>query len=181
MPADRPTLAVCFVCSGNICRSPMAEQVLAARAEEAGLGARVRAESAGLHAYHEGEPADPRTVRVLAAHGYPAAEHAARRFEPRWFDRFDHVVALDGGHLRALRRLARTPGERERVTLLRDWDAAAPPGADVPDPYYDGIEDFDEVLALVEPAVDGLVDRLRADLGGTAKPVEPDEPDEEVA
>jgi protein-tyrosine phosphatase len=85
---------VCFVCTGNICRSPMAESVFRARVAEAGLDGLVEVDSAGTGGWHEGDGADPRTVSVLEAGGYEGA-HAARQFRADWFARLDLVIALD--------------------------------------------------------------------------------------
>ena len=157
---------VCFVCTGNICRSPMAESVFHARVEDAGLGHLVEADSAGTDSWHEGEDADPRAVAVLREHGY-AADHTARRFVRSWFADLDLVIALDTGHLRALRRLAPTPQDAAKVRLLRSFDPAADPDdLDVPDPYYGGREGFEECLEMVEAASDGLLAAVRQDLGG---------------
>ena len=90
---------VCFVCTGNICRSPMAESVFRARVAEAGLDGLVEVDSAGTGGWHEGDGADPRTVSVLEANGYDS-DHAARQFQAAWFARLDLVIALDEGHLR---------------------------------------------------------------------------------
>lgn len=101
----REPYRVCFVCTGNICRSPMAEWVLRARIAEAGLSDVVEVDSAGTGDWHVGDGADPRTVRVLARHGYPS-RHVARQFEQSDLLRRDLVIALDHGHLRTLRRWA---------------------------------------------------------------------------
>ncbi|HEU5429452.1 MAG TPA: low molecular weight protein-tyrosine-phosphatase [Actinocrinis sp.] len=101
---------VCFVCTGNICRSPMAEWVLRAHIAEAGLSDVVEVDSAGTGDWHVGDGADPRTVRVLARHGYPS-RHVARQFQPAELLRRDLVIALDHGHLRTLRRWASSLSE----------------------------------------------------------------------
>ncbi|QNP71648.1 low molecular weight phosphotyrosine protein phosphatase [Streptomyces roseirectus] len=157
---------VCFVCTGNICRSPMAESVFHARVEDAGLGHLVEADSAGTDGWHEGEGADPRTVAVLQEHGY-ATGHTARRFDRSWFTGLDLVIALDSGHLKALRRLAPTPEDARKVRLLRSYDPAAHDGdLDVPDPYYGGRAGFEECLEMVEAASDGLLAAVRQELEG---------------
>ncbi|WP_055588583.1 low molecular weight protein-tyrosine-phosphatase [Peterkaempfera griseoplana] len=158
-------LRVCFVCTGNICRSPMAEQVFRARLAEAGLAGLVEVDSAGTGGWHEGDGADGRTVAVLEAAGYTAV-HTARQFRPAWFASRDLVVALDAGHLRALRRLAPTAEDAAKVRLLRSFDAALPVGADldVPDPYYGGREGFEECLEMCEAACEGLLDTVRQQL-----------------
>ncbi|MGW1053428.1 low molecular weight protein-tyrosine-phosphatase [Streptomyces sp. CG4] len=161
------TYRVCFVCTGNICRSPMAESVFRARVTEAGLEDRVEVGSAGTGGWHEGEPADPRTVSVLEEHGYDSA-HIARQFEPSWFSRLDLVIALDTGHLKALRRLAPTEEDARKVRLLRSFDPAASDDLDVPDPYYGRRDGFEECLEMVESASAGLLAGLREQLGGQA-------------
>lgn len=158
---------VCFVCTGNICRSPMAESVFRARMEEAGLTGLVEVDSAGTGGWHEGDGADPRAVSVLAAAGY-GGSHEARQFRAAWFARLDLVVALDAGHLKALRRLAPTPQDAEKVRLLRSYDPAAGAELDVPDPYYGGIDGFEECLAMVETASAGLLAAVQAEVEGGA-------------
>ncbi|MDT0395466.1 MULTISPECIES: low molecular weight protein-tyrosine-phosphatase [Streptomyces] len=161
------TYRVCFVCTGNICRSPMAESVFRARVAEAGLDGLVEVDSAGTDGWHEGDGADPRTVTVLRENGYEAG-HAARRFDPAWFTRLDLVIALDSGHRRALRRLAPTGRDADKVRLLRSYDPAAGDDLDVPDPYYGGAEGFDECLEMVEAASTGLLAAVREQVEGQA-------------
>ncbi|MFG2882921.1 low molecular weight protein-tyrosine-phosphatase [Streptomyces sp. NPDC048297] len=159
------TFRVCFVCTGNICRSPMAESVFRTRVAEAGLEGLIGADSAGTGGWHEGEAADPRTVSVLDEHGYPA-EHTARQFQASWFGRLDLVIALDTGHLKALRRLAPTEEDARKVRLLRSYDPSAAGDLDVPDPYYGGRDGFEECLELVEAASTGLLAAVREQLEG---------------
>ncbi|WP_055694061.1 low molecular weight protein-tyrosine-phosphatase [Streptomyces prasinopilosus] len=158
---------VCFVCTGNICRSPMAESVFRARVEEAGLDGVVEVESAGTDGWHEGEGADPRTVAVLEENGY-AADHTARRFHPSWFTLFDLVIALDAGHLRTLRRLAPTARDADKVRLLRSYDPGADADPDVPDPYYGEADGFSACLEMVEAASAGLLSSVREQTEGRA-------------
>ncbi|KOG33631.1 low molecular weight protein-tyrosine-phosphatase [Streptomyces resistomycificus] len=161
------TYRVCFVCTGNICRSPMAESVFRARVAEAGLEGLVEVDSAGTGGWHEGDGADPRTVTVLENGGYDGA-HTARRFRPSWFSRLDLVIALDAGHLAALRRLAPTAQDAEKVRLLRSYDPAASGDLDVPDPYYGGMDGFEECLEMVEAASEGLLAVVRENVEGRA-------------
>ncbi|MGW8780095.1 low molecular weight protein-tyrosine-phosphatase [Streptomyces sp. NPDC055796] len=152
---------VCFVCTGNICRSPMAESVFRARVTEAGLDALVEVDSAGTGGWHEGDSADPRTVTVLEAAGYEQ-NHRARQFRASWFAGLDLVIALDAGHLRDLRALAPTPEDAAKVRLLRTYDpSATAEDADVPDPYYGSLDGFEQCLELVEAASAGLLDAVR--------------------
>ncbi|MGC9498096.1 low molecular weight protein-tyrosine-phosphatase [Streptomyces sp. WG7] len=162
------TYRVCFVCTGNICRSPMAEAVFHARVADAGLDGLVEADSAGTDGWHEGEGADPRTMAVLEGSGY-GLDHTARRFRPSWFSRLDLVIALDAGHLRALRHLAPTEQDAAKVRLLRSYDPAADrQDLDVPDPYYGGVDGFEECLEMVEAASTGLLAAVREQVEGRA-------------
>ncbi|MFJ3724615.1 low molecular weight protein-tyrosine-phosphatase [Streptomyces sp. NPDC090045] len=155
-----PLYRVCFVCTGNICRSPMAESVFRAHVARAGLDDLVEVDSAGTGGWHEGDGADPRTVAVLEAAGYEQ-DHRARQFRSSWFDRLDLVIALDAGHLRDLRALAPTPQDAAKIRLLRSYDPAAAAETDVPDPYYGSLDGFEECLELVEAASPGLLDAVR--------------------
>ena len=158
-------MRICFVCTGNICRSPIAEQVMRERIAGAGLEELVAVDSAGTGSWHEGDPADERAVRVLRKAGY-GSEHVARQFHPDWFRGLDLVIALDQGHERVLRRLARTPEEAAKIRLLRSYDAACAPGElDVPDPYYGDESGFDEVLRLCEAGCDGLLAEVWSRVG----------------
>ncbi|MGW2586265.1 low molecular weight protein-tyrosine-phosphatase [Streptomyces virginiae] len=152
---------VCFVCTGNICRSPMAESVFRAHVAADGLAALVEVDSAGTGGWHEGDGADPRTVSVMEAAGYEQ-DHRARQFRSSWFARLDLVIALDAGHLRDLRALAPTAQDAAKVRLLRSYDPAASAAeTDVPDPYYGPLDGFEECLELVEAASPGLLDAVR--------------------
>jgi protein-tyrosine phosphatase len=145
---------VVFVCSGNICRSPIAEKVFAAELERAGLAEGVRVTSAGTGGWHVGDPADERAAAVLRAAGYPS-DHQARQVDADTLGA-DLIVALDDTHRRALSRAG-----AGRVRLLRSFDPAAPERAEVPDPYYGEDAGFDEVLAMIRAAVPGMLDWVR--------------------
>ncbi|MFJ9341348.1 low molecular weight protein-tyrosine-phosphatase [Streptomyces sp. NPDC101733] len=160
---------VCFVCTGNICRSPMAESVFRSQVSDAGLDDVVEVDSAGTGGWHEGDGADPRTVSVLEAAGYEQ-DHRARQFRASWFDRLDLVIALDAGHLRDLRALAPTPEAAAKVRLLRAYDPAADASLDVPDPYYGSHEGFEECLELVRAAGPGLLEAVRTALREQKEP-----------
>ncbi|MGH3243478.1 MAG: low molecular weight protein-tyrosine-phosphatase [Spirillospora sp.] len=153
---------VTFVCTGNICRSPMAEWVLRHHVEDEGLD--VEVDSSGTGGWHVGDGADERTIAALRRSGYRSA-HIARQFEPGWFTRYDLIIALDDGHRRALWSMAPDEDTRGRVRLLREFDPdATPSDLDVPDPYYGGRADFDLVLEQVEASVPGLLEEIRAGL-----------------
>ena len=150
--------SVLFVCTGNICRSPTAEGVARAMARKLGLDERFHFESAGTHGYHVGDPPDPRTMRAADHRGYDLSAQRARRVTDFDFVRFDLVLAMGSDHLAWLRRAC--PREHQgKLRLLLAFvhgDAAG----EVPDPYYGGMEGFEEVLDLVELAVTGLLAEL---------------------
>lgn len=146
---------VCFVCTGNICRSPMAEVVFKHLASEAGLESSIAVISAGTGDWHVGEPADARTVAALADHGYDGSRHRARQFDPDWFDKLDLVVVFDHGQERILKAWAGNDHDRSKVQLLMSFDSD-PTTDDVPDPYYSDAALFDQVLTMIEKASSAL-------------------------
>lgn len=157
---SRP-LRISFVCSGNICRSPMGEVVFRAMAEQAGLGERFVVTSRGTHGSHAGEPADPRTLVALTAAGYDGTAHRAAQVTTADVADHDLLIAMDRGHEQRLRALGADP---ERLSLLTAFDPEHPADPDVFDPYYSEQNAFDAVLAQVERSSAVLLDRL-ADRG----------------
>ncbi len=151
-------LRILFVCSGNICRSPLAEAMFNKKAGDAGLADRFAVDSAGTHGFHEGEPADPRARKVGKRHGLDVTS-IARPVTAQDFDAFDIIVAMDRGHRRELR--TRAGHDREgKIRLMRDFDPDSV-GQDVPDPYYEGEPAFERVVRILEPACEGLLESLR--------------------
>lgn len=149
-----------MVCTGNICRSPMAEIVLRDLVRHAGLSHRVSVTSAGTGDWHVGEQADPRTIEALAARGFDGSQHRAKQFETASFDELDLVVALDRTHERAIRSWARNDTDRSKIKLLTSFDSTPGAPLDVPDPYYADAATFDSVLATIERACHGLFAQL---------------------
>lgn len=149
---------VTFVCTGNICRSPVAAVVFREHLRRAGLDDVVEVSSAGTGGWHVGDAADPRAAKSLADNGYPT-EHVAAQVDRTHLDA-DLLVALDSGHARALRRMVQDP---DRIRLLRSFDPDAD-DVDVPDPYYGGPEGFAEVLKMTEAAMPGLLAWVREEL-----------------
>lgn len=150
--------AVTFVCTGNICRSPMADVVFRAMVVDRGLGDRVTVSSSGTGGSHVGDGADPRTLAVLADHGFDGARHRASRFDARHFSTHDLIVAMDRTHMRDLQRMADSDSDRSRIVLLRDFDASS--GDEVPDPYYGVKKDFEDVFRMVERSCRSLLDAV---------------------
>jgi protein-tyrosine phosphatase len=158
------SMRICFVCLGNICRSPTAHGVMERLIADAGLGAQVLVDSAGTAAYHIGELPDERTVRAARRRGIELT-HRAREFVAADLDRFDLVLAMDGMNLDRLHELAAGRASAPRIALLRSFDPTAEPDAEVPDPWVGGPAGFEEVLDQCERACAGLLAHVREQLG----------------
>jgi len=156
---------VCFVCLGNICRSPTAEGVFVHLVSEGGHEDAFEIDSAGTAAYHAGERPDRRSAATAQARGMPLRGRS-RQFRVEDFDRFDHVLAMDCSNRDDLRRLAPDDDARAKIRLLRDFDPESPPESEVPDPYYGGADGFDRVFDICQAASRGLLDQLLRDSGG---------------
>ena len=166
-------IAVLFVCTGNICRSPTAEGVARLRLAEAGLAARVTVDSAGLEGWHAGEPPDPRAIACAGARGYDLTAQRARQFGRADFRRFALILGMDRSHVSALRARqggsatgGATGGATSQVRLFLDF---LPPGDsqfghDVPDPYYGDRRDYESSLDLIERGTPALIEALKRSL-----------------
>jgi protein-tyrosine phosphatase len=150
---------VVFVCTGNICRSPTAHAVLRQRIAQHGLADRLSVGSAGLEAWHAGDPPDARSLRHARQRGYDMSDLRARHFSPADFDRADWVLVMDDGHLARTVRLCPSP-HAHKLHLLTDFCRRHDDATEVPDPYYGQAADFEYVLDLVEDACDGLLAHL---------------------
>jgi protein-tyrosine phosphatase len=153
----------------------MAEVLLRAELERAGLAGQVEVDSAGTGDWHVGGPMDPGARGELSRRGYDDAGHRARQFEPSWFERYDLVVAMDQANLARLRRMAPDRQAAERTVLFRSFDPALAGrrnarDLEVPDPYHGGPEDYALVFDLVQPAARGLAQQLKALLTGQPEP-----------
>lgn len=152
--------AILFCCTGNICRSPTAEGVLAKKISDAGLVGRIFVDSAGTHGYHIGEPPDPRAQSAARARGYDLSTLRARRVGREDFDRFDLVLAMDHDNCAYLARLC-PPSSSHKLQLVMEY-ARKHTAREVPDPYGGGPDGFNKVLEMLEDATEGLLDAVRS-------------------
>jgi protein-tyrosine phosphatase len=153
---------ICFVCLGNICRSPTAEAVMRHLVRQAGLEAAIHIESAGTGDWHVGETRDRRSLATGAARGIPLSGRA-QQFTAADFARFDYVVAMDSSNRDNLLKMAPDVAGRAKVSMLRAYDQGAAVGeaADVPDPYFGGVHGFEHVFDICQAACEGFLARLR--------------------
>jgi protein-tyrosine phosphatase len=157
---------LCFVCTGNICRSPMAEAVFRDRVKKAGLEGFIGVMSAGTGDWHVGEQSDERTLTALSDRGYDGAGHRARQFNPDWFGELDLVVVFDHSQERILKAWASSEADRAKVQLLLSFDKDQSSQLDVPDPYYSDAAFFDQVLLMIEHASSALFDQIKPGIQG---------------
>lgn len=160
---------VCFVCLGNICRSPMAEVVTRAKLAQAGLAGRVVVDSAGTGDWHVGAHMHQGARSQLERRGYDGSAHRARQFSPSWLAGRDLVLAMDSSNLAALLRSARTDPDH-RIRLFGEVGGLGGKDKDVPDPYGASPDEFARVLGIVESGSERLVARLAELLGTPAQP-----------
>jgi len=150
---------VLFVCMGNICRSPTAKAVFDSMVKAAGLTELVQADSAGTHAFHVEEAADPRAVSAAQKRGYDLSGHQARKVEICDFSDYDYILAMDWDNLALLQRTA-PRGLQHKLQLLMRF-ATEYEAATVNDPYHGGPAGFDQALDYIEDACNGLMEVVR--------------------
>lgn len=151
---------ICFVCLGNICRSPTAEATMRGLVERAQLTEQIEIDSAGTGDWHVGHPPDRRAQAAASRRGLDVRGRA-RTIGVEDFDRFDYLIAMDRSNLEDLRRLAPHELGRRKVALLRNFDPGSPEDAEVPDPYYGDGDGFETVLDICESACVALLEHVR--------------------
>ncbi|WP_211439178.1 low molecular weight protein-tyrosine-phosphatase [Corynebacterium glutamicum] len=156
-PKTSLPVEIVFVCTGNICRSPMAEVIAKAKAEEAGLEDNIIFSSCGMGNWHVGQPADKRALAELKSAGYNGDTHRAAQLGPEHM-RADLFVALDSGHAG---ELAATGVPNDKIRLMRSFDPESNPTDDVADPYYGTSQDFVLTRENIEDAMPGLLEWVR--------------------
>jgi protein-tyrosine phosphatase len=152
---------IAMVCTGNICRSPMAEAVATEMLIQAAMSEFVTVESFGTTGYHVGESAAPPAVAALRRRGWPTRPHRARVMRPKNLAEMDLVLCADRENLAELTQMERAVADSGKVWLLRSFDPTAKPGDDeVPDPYGRPDFAFDASLTLIERSCRGMVAKL---------------------
>jgi protein-tyrosine phosphatase len=155
---DNP-FKICFVCLGNICRSPTAEGVFQHLVNEEGLQSHFCIDSAGTSAFHIGESANSKSQMTANKHGIKL-HSKVRRFEPRDIEEFDLVIAMDEENYQNLLQMAKTDANAQKIRLMRDFDPK-PGDGNVPDPYYGGIGGFENVFRIIYRSSETLLNSLK--------------------
>jgi protein-tyrosine phosphatase len=156
------SIAICFVCLGNICRSPSAEAVMRDLVERAKLAERIVIDSAGTGDWHIGEAPDERAQKAARKRGYDLSKLRGRQVAAADFARFDLFIVMDDANATALTAVC-PPEYRDKIRLLMEF-ATNDDSRVVVDPYFGGEEGFEKVLAQCEDACEGLLKALRAQL-----------------
>lgn len=145
-----------MVCLGNICRSPLAEGVMKHKLQHYGIKATV--DSAGIVAFHAGEPPDGRAITVAENHGVKIEDQIARKFEPTDFDSFDLILTMDEEVHSDILRMSNDPLQTAKVSLFLRY--AGMDQKNVPDPYYGGLDGFENVYLMIDSACDRIAQSL---------------------
>lgn len=148
-------MKILFVCTGNICRSPLADGFARHLVDQAGLGWEI--DSVGTGGWHVGEAPDSRAQAVAKQRGYPISGLRGRQLSPDDFLAFDHLIALDSSHLDFLNRHA-PANTTARISLLSQWSDQVP--VDIEDPYYEDDTAFERAADDIETCVTALVRQL---------------------
>ncbi|MBN1301203.1 MAG: low molecular weight phosphotyrosine protein phosphatase [Melioribacteraceae bacterium] len=152
---------VLFVCMGNICRSPSGEAVMNGLIEKAGLQDKIKCDSAGTLAYHEGEQADPRMRRHALRRGYNLTS-IARKIRNIDLDKFDYIITMDKENYADVISMDYEGKYFDKIKMMTDF-CTKYDADEVPDPYYGGPAGFEHVLDLLEDACAGLLEKIKSD------------------
>jgi len=149
---------ILFVCLGNICRSPSAENIMNYLIEKGGLSDKIICDSAGTSSYHIGSPPDGRMAAAAKRKGI-LLQGKARQFERSDLEEFDLILAMDRSNLRDILYLDESGKYKDKVKLMCDF-ATHHQELEVPDPYYGGRDGFDQVIDLLLDACEGLLEYI---------------------
>lgn len=155
-------IKVLFVCLGNICRSPLAEAIFNHKVKSHGLGHRFQSDSCGTSDYHIGELPDERTIACATNHGVPI-HHRARQINRIDIREFDYLLVMDHSNKKNVEEFIQRNGfKHEHLHLMREFQQDAS-SMEVPDPYYGGMESFEQVYEILDDSIDQFLMVLKED------------------
>jgi len=152
-------VSVIFVCLGNICRSPTAHGVFRSLVKESGLLDKIEIDSAGTAAYHVGKKADDRSRQVALSRGIEMEDLRARKVDFGDLITFDYILAMDESNYTNLISLG-LPEHHSKIRMFLDFSKDFSE-KEVPDPYYGGVQGFDQVFDMVTSASKGLLEEIQ--------------------
>jgi protein-tyrosine phosphatase len=155
---------VIFVCLGNICRSPAAENIFRHQVRQAGLEHSIHIDSAGTHDYHPGKAPDKRMSKTLKKRNIES-RGAARQFTAQDFNDFDLILTMDRENHANVTRLVTCQEFHEKVVMFTSFcEQPAHQINEVPDPYYGGTEGFELVADMLEDGCRRLLEHVRKEM-----------------
>jgi protein-tyrosine phosphatase len=154
-------IEVCFVCLGNICRSPLAQGVFEKCVRDEGLEDQIRIASAGTGHWHIGSPPDTRMQETANKYGVQLNSRG-RQFQAVDFFDFDLILAMDDSNLILLEQLCPDPEKADNLKLFRSFDPESDGDLNVPDPYYGGGKGFEIVYEIVNRTCPKILEFLKA-------------------
>ena len=156
------TYRILTVCTGNICRSPLAEYALREAVAASDLAGQVEVASAGTTGWEGGNPIDPRAGALLREHGIDPSAHRARRMDPQELRGADLVLALDHDHVGPIRDVLGEERAATTLRMVRDFAPEPVEDTGIRDPWYGDESDFELAWEQITEAVDGILDHVRA-------------------
>ncbi len=148
---------ILMVCLGNICRSPLAEGILASKLPKE----KFTVDSAGTGHWHVGKQPDKRSIAVAGKNGLDITSQRGRLFSAEDFDNFDYIYVMDASNYNDVMKLATTDEHRQKVRLILD-ELFPGEKVDVPDPYFGMQNGFDMVYKMLDETCEAISRKLVA-------------------